>query len=681
MSPRAGLVLLLALLASCTQRSVYVDPASSTDRMLYFFEVDRNGVKHPISSKELDLENKETKRVPNPALVDIDSLLEIKVRKPPSDPAAELVGGNAQDLLDEKDQILALMELLDELTAARAKTLDAHRTGVPVAELDALIENLADLKIKFVDAFKELHPKGSDAHKAANKLVGSGGGLGALKPFLQEEIDAIQARDQAIKDEVKTRSTTLRLEAFLDSPGEELVALHVDKYDSLDEQRLAVRDRAGLNLSETERAELTKQMEKTEAIAQTLNAVKAKEISIKEALPQTLGIVSPKLAALVERAQILAEKLTDPERLAKVKEDFEKAAQAAKTAAEDTAQGLSADFRAKAEALPDELVGQLTTDADAAKLALQALVKAQALVDSWKSLKEDPDPTTMLNIATQSKEVYNDLRGSEAILDLPGWIADAFEKTTTLIKLEAKAGADETTKRVVAEFETWLNGPEVAAAYEHLRGYYADVQEASEIIQEVQLIVGLGDTKVDRVAPEVPEAFDVDIEQLQDTSLDLKRVASKDGDTILVRGTLKAPGRDPVESTANFKITHYGWYAKLVASVVLVRPDEVASGDNDYRFAPALGWMHHYRPRPEDDGATAGFFRPLRPAAGIHAIFLNFDNEDGFGLGGTVSFWEDRLQVGSGYNFSADNSDEGRIYYFVGSDLFGMLQAVGIGDQ
>ncbi len=77
----------------------------------------------------------------------------------------------------------------------------------------------------------------------------------------------------------------------------------------------------------------------------------------------------------------------------------------------------------------------------------------------------------------------------------------------------------------------------------------------------------------------------------------------------------------------------------------------------------ALGWMRHYRPRPEAESWYARVARPLQVAAGLHAIFLNFDNQTGIGLGGTLSFWNDRLQFGAGWNLSANSSDDGRHYF------------------
>jgi hypothetical protein len=51
----------------------------------------------------------------------------------------------------------------------------------------------------------------------------------------------------------------------------------------------------------------------------------------------------------------------------------------------------------------------------------------------------------------------------------------------------------------------------------------------------------------------------------------------------------------------------------------------------------------------------------------------------GIGLGTTLSLWDDRLQFGAGYNLMAESNEDGQFYFFVGSDLIGLLQTIGIG--
>ena len=48
--------------------------------------------------------------------------------------------------------------------------------------------------------------------------------------------------------------------------------------------------------------------------------------------------------------------------------------------------------------------------------------------------------------------------------------------------------------------------------------------------------------------------------------------------------------------------------------------------------------------------------------------------------GATLSFWKERLQLGAGVNLMGEADDDGRYYYFVGSDLISLLDMVGIGN-
>jgi len=79
----------------------------------------------------------------------------------------------------------------------------------------------------------------------------------------------------------------------------------------------------------------------------------------------------------------------------------------------------------------------------------------------------------------------------------------------------------------------------------------------------------------------------------------------------------------------------------------------------------------------------APFLRTFRPSIGIHSAFLSFDSEESsdavqIGLGATRAFWEDRLQCGLGYDLMADSRDDGRYYFFIGTDLIGLLQSLGL---
>lgn len=668
---RAALPAALALaLAACAPKPVYLRPSSAADGMVYYHEQDRLGDKHAISSEELDESGREPTRVPAPALIDIDSTLHLGIRPGGAAPDGEAPAAGGDELVAQKQALTDLMLKLDQLQGLTQKAVEAYLAKEEVLA-DLRIKEQAKKRIEFLDALEQRYPVNTETGDAVQAEIGVRG-LEGVRPFLQVELDTIEARDDELRALAESRSSTLRIEAFLARDDANPVAVHVPGYDSLPEGKLVTRDRVGLDLSEDERAELVKQVEATSALAKTLETVRTKEKSIFEGVKEALDNVSPELAAKVREGEQLALSLTDEARLERVKSGFKSAAERAA----DDADALSESIRAQIRALPDALIASLKEDVGGVEAVLLLVAEGKALQDRWERLVESQDMSATLDLILATRTFAGDV--SKAFESVPKWIRDAAKHTGEFLELEAAGISDE----VVTAFENYLKSDEVTDLTKEVHLYYADVKRAAKLVKETLAVLDVGKLPVEgRVAPTVPEAFDVAFDELKDTSIDLGRVPSADGDILLVRTTLKQPGLDPQQSNAEFKITHYGWHARISPSVVLVRPDEVASGDDEYRFAPALGWMHHYRPRPEDSGFFADALRPLQPALGIHAIFLNFENETGIGLGGTLSFWNDRLQAGAGYNLSASSSDEGQVYYFIGSDLIGLLQTVGIGDN
>jgi hypothetical protein len=665
---RLVLLSFLALfVAACAKQSILVAPSNDADKMLFFVETDRRAVEHVISAGDVadgtDLSAVAPSRVPNPAYVDIDSLLQINVRQPPGESARPLFSRESEQLIDKKERVLALTKSLDAVVLSRKQALDAYNDGNPTEDFDRLASESGRMTVEFVISFTELFPRGSPGYRAANAAIGEGG-IEMLKPILQAEIDEIEVEDQRIKDKAKSRSTTLRLEAFLEVPGDELTALHLRGYDSLAEGHIAIRDRHGLNLSDEDRAELTAQIKATEDIASALESVRTNEASLQEGVFESLRIVAPDLVEQIAAAEEVADRLADGERIDRMKDELRNVVEQAN----DQLAELTSSTRARLESLPDAFEEQ----SGLLRQALQVVASARELERSWEALQESRNLDAIPDLLEEMKALGGQIKSA---FD-SDWLDESRDLVGAILNREFK-GVENDASRALS---TFLDRSAAAGATSGARSYYADIQEGIAIVNKVQRILGIGRVEVARSAPDVPEAFDVDINQLQDTFLDLRRVPGSEGDTITIRTRLNKPGLDPIESIATFELTRYGHYARLVPSVVLVRPDEIASGADNFRFAPALGWMHHYRPRPEEDGWFANVAGPLQPSGGLHAIFLNFDNESGIGLGGTISFWNDRLQFGAGYNLSASSSDDGQLYFFVGSDLIGLLQAAGIGN-
>ena len=461
------------------------------------------------------------------------------------------------------------------------------------------------------------------------------------------EIASIDAAHRKIESELRARRRTLSLEAFLLSPGKQAAAIHLDGYDSIKEQSLVRSDPFGLDLSAQERESLNAQIAATQTLADTLERLRRGEIALNEAVRRTLSEMSPDIAALVSEAGSLRERLNSKElerRRSETRELVDKALGSVKVALQSERDDLLAALSAEAGALTDPA---LTT------------------------------PLALSKVIEQTVEVAKKFEGARASLSSLAGKAEkrAGEFVQKLVD-EAKAGGREA-----------LKSAEVLELRENLGDYARDVQQAASLFTKVVLLLSRVQTRgIAEMPPSTSLAFDVPLGNLRDTFINLEATPRRIGDVVALKATLKDGTKVVDTSVANFRVDRYGYYAELSPAVVLARPNKLVGGNDGFRFAPTLSWMHHWAPRPENPSTLAFGFRALDPAIGIHSAFTNFSSGTSsdsvqIGIGGTLSLWKDRLQFGLGYNLMARPPNEGRYYLFIGSDLIGLLQAVGIAKQ
>jgi len=163
------------------------------------------------------------------------------------------------------------------------------------------------------------------------------------------------------------------------------------------------------------------------------------------------------------------------------------------------------------------------------------------------------------------------------------------------------------------------------------------------------------------------------------TRIDLSKIGAKAGDRIRVVATpFNLQGEVETRlavSTAEFMARELGWHSRFVPYAMLVQPMRLKSDKEDFKLAASLAWLNRYTPRSEDNSGDARFWRLLSPSIGLHTALLDFnpdaDAEIGFGL--TLGLFEDRILLGYGANFMAEADDDGRYYFYFGSDLISLL--------
>jgi hypothetical protein len=114
----------------------------------------------------------------------------------------------------------------------------------------------------------------------------------------------------------------------------------------------------------------------------------------------------------------------------------------------------------------------------------------------------------------------------------------------------------------------------------------------------------------------------------------------------------------------------------------MATPDQLAGDSDARRYTTSLSYLLTCRPRPEARTIADDLWRSLSPEIGPHAIFLNFSQKSqrDFGFGLTLGLFDGIAQAGIGWNPFVSRADEGQVYYFFGSNLFGLLQEIGFHD-
>jgi hypothetical protein len=671
MSKHISLLLFTLLLVGCAATGKYVEPRGDLDRSLYYREKDVRGNPHEISSAEPGALKTTPTRVPQPALVDRNSMIEIIVLKEHF-AKRELTPDQLKtstELLLQKQRVTNALGLLDEVVQARQRAIEAYRTG-GLAEFTQAKKDAATIERSLLSKLTNIWPDGTDEYYRLEEVYDPPH-FSALQGFLQEKIAAIEAADSEFSRQVKNRRRELSLEAFLNSPGKETVAIHLEGYDLIQEGTLQRHDRFGLALSAEEKQRLNTQVKATQDLAAALERLRRNEATLNETVREIRTSLAPHIAEIIEDAEDLVRRL-DSAKLKERQKETGRLFEAYLDAVEEQNQDL---FRQKIDDLKqerDKFLTNLPSEAAQFAEAVRTLIEdAKELKQNW----EKATPATLVQLVADTAKAAT--RFDQLTVRLPEMAADA-HRTAAAVLEKAAAGVG------AAERDILLNIPEAHALRNDLATYFVDFKTASRLVAKIAVVLQGAEIKPVAAIPDASLPFRVPVEDVKNTFFNIEKTPRLPGDSITIKGTLYSGEEEIIDtSSAEFLVEKLGYYAELSPAVVLIKPDELEGGDDGFRFAPVLSWMHHWAPRPEESGVFNDFSRAFDPALGIHSAFTNFNSDTSddsiqIGLGATLSFWNNRLQGGVGYNLMADSTDQGRYYYFIGSDLIGILQTMGI---
>jgi hypothetical protein len=682
MTRRASFLAILATLG-CSYDGKFRAAVSGLDRTLVFTEQVSGGSFRPLSRSSADNSRDVppgATRVPDPAEVDINSTIQIDLVKNhlvPDGPAAD-VPEEGDGYRVARTHLIALLRAIADYIAAREAALQAQaklhatprkeRAGSAIQKIfDQASDAYSESRSNVAKRLEPIWPEDTPAGKAVDMVWTQDPTMARLHTFVQEKIDALDRDYRLLVDKVRLKAKAIRLEAFLETKEGSPTPIHLPYYDSLKEMQIQRHDRLGLAMSSRQREFFDRAAGASRELANAANEVLRREKSVREAFSKVSIESVRKLSEAVALVEDLRAELKDGP---SIKVRFQAMVTELDNFVTQLARDLGQDFVDRAQAAVREALksGRETLEKEAPFAAVLALAervrKLREGLAAWT-------PETIMETLRVAKEVAEGLKEP---LELLGKARTALSAMAASLESRVQAAANDLLPKVK---EAWKN----SAASKKVEEVVSIAGRVIDVIESVTEVLGLREYPPVLSRTRVPETIDVPADLAKNTSLNLQRTTRIPGDIISVRATLLQEGQEPETAVASFTVREFGWHARLQPGVVLVRPHELAAGNEEFAFAPVVSWLHTYTPLPEDTNVFRGIARFLRPSCGIHAAFLDFSaqKEVEIGLGATLAFGNDWFVLGGGYNLFREDARDGDYYYFVGTSLIPILQAIGLG--
>lgn len=664
------------LLGGCAARSVYRPAVTPLDQGIVFVEQDENGGRHPIGAVRPDAGHADSVAV----LEGVDDNSAVHIMPKPG-VLGSASGGAADtsqihELAVRAQRLREAVDAMTDYLSARAGAIqhfgamEAAPEGAARdsarARFRAQRRRFDGLELEQMNRLQEAFAHSTD-EITVDSLVGKlGEDARPLTDFLRRRLTGLEAELAALRSRVASSSYHLRLEAFLLSrKSGRRTAIHLENYDDIAAGELNRHDPAGLDLSPQEREQLRELMKQSEALASALESLRQGQGTLEEVLSTIAPEATRRMVQLAQSADSLRQQLA-AEPLARRWDGLKTAA--AKLAADvRDAFGASVSSRAK-----------------------EAFAKAQeSLKQSFESHSNWVD---VLNLAVQLRSLR--APGATAV-DLTDWVTSVSSTYKALgpprqVLQELRDEVDGVLEDVEAQLDALpaeVRGEMIelwktSDLHARLEAAAALVRRADEITAELRELCGELRQQPDLAPVPGGQPFEVPLDQLKDTALEIQRTPRIARDEFEIRASLLKGGKVVEQTMTVLRVERYGLRRELRPAVVMATPDRLAGDGEARRYTTSLSYLLTYRPRPDAHATADALWRSLRPEAGPHAIFLNFSPKEqrDFGFGLTVGLFDGIVQGGMGWNPFVSRADEGQVYYFFGSNLFGLLQEIGLHD-
>jgi hypothetical protein len=608
--------------------------------------------------------------IPNGTEVDINSTIQIGIRKdevqiPRSLAPVEDAAALALKSAELKDALSKLSAVITAKSAALAAY--ERMAGIPLSDRPSSHEFTAFISSR--DAADELENKFSKlplwnpsrlamSENAIENLFDDST-YKAVGEVLSKELAKAESTFKDAEDQAKRNTLSLRLEALLEPSKGDPAAIHLPNYDSLEQREARFKESNFLDKEDWEA--LKTQYTQTVALAKEAERVRKGEASLRDSIRKAGLSQFDRFMSIVDEIEPILRQ-DWPSLSRQVNEELNLAAKTTRDiVSKYAAQGISdlTKVTARAKELPS-IASQIAG-------MREILGRLKGLRDEWRQVS----PETLVGTIDRTKDILQ--TASKLIAKASEIEAVAKELTPLMQSLESKpaelsqAAWDDFRKEIIQ-----------GGGLEQTKKLVAAAKAVRELEDELQSAAKLFATKPIMSNLRVPEARDISWAEAPDTRIELPRTPRAIDDRLQLLATLKIGESDYMKSRAVFSVKQFGWHSSLAPSVILARAVRTTSSfDRDFKFAPAVGWLQTYYPRDTEQGPWNRLSRFSQVGVGLHAAFLDIDPQKDveIGLGGALSFWHDRIIAGVGWDLMAAS----RPYFYIGSNLIPILQALGYG--
>lgn len=463
-----------------------------------------------------------------------------------------------------------------------------------------------------------------------------------LSRWIRSEIERLK---RGVEEHFERReSAKVSVEARLDPVVGETRNIHIPDWDKIADGVLATQDVGTKFLTPGERRRLVAQLEAARTFKGFLEELGDADEGIRAGLSRLRERFSEEVEHWDGVLRAISESLDrGPQPTREILPPGARTASMELFADLDTyrrdVQGLQ-DLEPRLRALRDEV---LAADAD---VLIDTLVDQGGLVDKLVGWAED---------ATAAVSSFENLGARfEVTLERTQALADALGAE---FGRDARVTLDEGLDQALQEVQARL--PQTVTVVRTLASVFG-----SKSLEVANGAATLASADADLVLR--------DLDDLPTARVNLEGLAEDDRLTLRLR--FHAPDGEVVKMEDYALVAErMGWYRDVAGALIFARGDQGTGDATDWKpnVAAMVSWHYQYR---EPQGGWQGFWNSWNPGLGLHVATLDQgDDNVELGIGVNVSLWDRYLYGGVGWNL---NVDDDSLYYFIGSNLFEVLNAV-----